>query len=63
MPDKSGYFVMSTTLLSLGIGIAATVEYFSRRFVKNIYLLHDGRRIMFTFHSAFTVIIKVDVRK
>ena len=46
---------MSTSLLGIGICIAASVEHLSRKFVKNIFLLDDGKHLLFTFHSAFTV--------
>lgn len=40
-------------LTALGSGSAATVEYFSRRFVKSLHLLADGRHIVIEYHSAY----------
>ncbi|OMJ79210.1 hypothetical protein SteCoe_20811 [Stentor coeruleus] len=66
IPGKYGYLIMTSSLLALGIGIAATVEIFSRRFIKNIYLMNDGKHLLFTFHSAFTFNdseLKIDIGK
>jgi hypothetical protein len=55
IPGRLEYIIMSSSLTGLGIAIASTVEYFSRRFVKKILLTKDGKQIIFTFHSAFSV--------
>jgi hypothetical protein len=55
IPGKLSYLIMTSSLFTLGLGVAVSVEFFARRFVKNIYLMNDGKRLLFQFHSAFTV--------
>lgn len=55
IPGKSTYLIMSNCMIAIGIGMAAGTEIFARRFIKNIYLMSDGKTLSVEFHKAFSV--------
>ena len=50
----NGYMWLCAGLSATGVMLGGTVEYFARRFVSEVHLLEDGKRIRLTFHTAYT---------
>jgi hypothetical protein len=51
------YFALGITtgLTALGLAVAFSVQRFSRKMVKSVALLDDGKQVRVTFLSAFSV--------
>lgn len=58
IPGKNSYLIMTSSLTLIGIVMAISTEIFTRKFVKNVYLLNDGKTLSIDFHRLFGVIYK-----